>query len=338
MISKKKRIFVCVFIFIVLPLLVLGCSEEEKVNPDNLAEVIKLEKGAVLKSEDGEYNLYNYRDYNYNKMNINSTILAYDKSSSSYICEEDGEHYIVYDNKKYKIKDKRYEGLKLSPHGKYISYFVDDDGLKLKIFKNDSKNSEIKINSEVLISGTLYDWYDDNTIVYYGVKNDKTNGLFIYDIIKDKEELIYTVEEGYLVYLKRSMDSLIFLQMNFKNDKELVVIDKKSNQTNILSRYIEELNDVIEIDKKFYFTGKIKDDSKSLYKIEDNNIERLVFDFPAAIDAEKGLKADDEENILFVGKNGIYGKYENIYSYNKDGSVSVVSDEGIDYIFIDYRE
>ena len=333
----KKRIFICVFIFIVFPLLILGCKEEN-ISSNNAAEVIQLEKGAVLKSEEGKYNIYNYKDYKYNKEDTESTVLSYDKSSNSYICIEDGNHFIVYNNNKYIIKDERYEGLKLSPHGKYISYFVDDNGLKLKVFKNDEKNSEIKINSDVSISGTLYDWYDDNTIVYYGVKNDKTNGLFTYNLITNKEELIYIVEEGYLAYLKGTVDNLLFLQINFENDKELVVIDKKTNNYNILSNEIEELNDVISGDEKFYFTGKMKDDSKSLYEIEDNNIKRLVFDFPAVIDAEKGLKVDSYGNILFIGKNDISSQYEKIYSYNKDKSVSAVSDEAVDYVFIDYRE
>ncbi|CAI3243366.1 Conserved hypothetical protein [Clostridium neonatale] len=333
----KKRIFICVFIFIVFPLLVLGC-QEEKISSNNAAEVIQLGKGAVLKSEEGQYNIYNYRDYKYYKVDTQSTILAYDKSSNSYICIEHGKHFIVYNHNKYIIKDEKYEGLKLSPHGKYISYFVDDNGLKLKVFKNDEKNSEIDINSDVSISGTLYDWYDDNTIVYYGVKSDKTNGLFTYNLITNKEELIYALEEGYLAYLKGTGDNLLFLQINLENDKELVAIDKKNKNCNILSNEIEELNDVISLNGNFYFTGKMKDDSKSLYKIEENDIKRLVFDFPAVINAEKGLKADSEGNILFVGKNDIYSEYEKIYSYNKDKSVSVVSDEAIDYVFIDYRE
>ena len=44
-------------------------------------------------------------------------------------------YFIVYNNNKYIIKDEKYEGLKLSPNGNYISYFVDNNGLKLKIFK-----------------------------------------------------------------------------------------------------------------------------------------------------------------------------------------------------------
>ena len=91
----KKRIFICVFIFIVFPLLVLGC-QEEKISSNNAAEVIQLGKGAVLKSEEGQYNIYNYRDYKYYKVDTQSTILAYDKSSNSYICIEHGKHFIVY--------------------------------------------------------------------------------------------------------------------------------------------------------------------------------------------------------------------------------------------------
>ncbi|MBE6070731.1 MAG: hypothetical protein E7208_02105 [Clostridium butyricum] len=335
---KKKRIVICVFTFIVLPLLILGCNENNnEVDSNNMAEVIHLDKGAVLKNEDGEYNIYNYENHKYSKVENQSVILSYDKKNSSYICIEDGKHFIVYNNNKYIIKDEKYEGLKLSPNGNYISYFVDDNGLKLKVFKN-SDNSEINLKSEVLISGTLYDWYDENTLVYYGIKNDKTNGLFTYNLLTNKEELIYVVKEGYLAYLKGTVDNLLFLQLNLENDKELVLVNKETKNSNVLSSEIEELNDIIMLDEDIYFTGKMKDDLRSLYEIKDNKIKRLIFDFPALIKTEKGLISDSEGNILIVGNDDISSQYEKIYSYNKDKSVSVVSDGSVDYLFIDYRE
>lgn len=335
---KNKRIFICVLTFIVFPLLVLGCSKyKNEADSDNVAEVIHLDKGAVLKNEEGEYNIYNYKNHKYSKIENQSIILAYDKNNSSYICVEDGKHFIVYNNNKYIIKDENYEGLKLSPNGNYISYFVEENGLKLKIFKN-GENSEIHLKSEASISGTLYDWYDENTLVYYGIKSDKTNGVFTYNLLTDKEELIYLVEDGYLAYLKGTIDSVLFLQLNLENDKELVVFNKRTKDSNVLSNEIEELTDIIMLDGNVYFTGKIKDDLNSLYEIKDNNIKRLIFDFPALIKTKKGLTSDNEGNILIVGKDSISSQYEKIYSYNKDKSVSVVSDDSVDYLFIDYRE
>ena len=92
--------------FIVLPLLMLGCSSEKpKIEASNVAEEIKLNAGAVLKSEEGIYKLYNYENGKYEKSKINNVILAYDKSSSNYISIEDNKPYVVNKDRKFEIKD-----------------------------------------------------------------------------------------------------------------------------------------------------------------------------------------------------------------------------------------
>ena len=84
-----------------------------------------LNSGAILNSEEGDYKLYNYEDGVYSAVETQNKVLAYDNSSSGYICIEDNKHYVIHDNKKYEIKDENYTGLK----GKYIS-------LEAKIAKN----------------------------------------------------------------------------------------------------------------------------------------------------------------------------------------------------------
>lgn len=158
----------------------------KKDNTPSVAEDVKINLGAVLKSEEGNYKLYNYKNGKYEQEKDNNVILAYDKSSSNYICVEDGKHYIVSNTHKSEIKDSNYTGIKLSKGGKYLSYFIDDNGLKLKIFDT-NENNQIEIKSNVSISGTLYDWYDDDTLVYYGVSDDGVNGLFTYNIKEKKK-------------------------------------------------------------------------------------------------------------------------------------------------------
>jgi hypothetical protein len=123
----------------------LGClSEKPKIEPSNVAEEIKLNAGAVLKSEEGIYKLYNYENGKYAQIKTDNVILAYDKSSSNYISIEENKPYVVNGGKKIEIKDIGYSDLKLSKDGKYISYFIEDNGLKLKIF-DANENKEIKI-------------------------------------------------------------------------------------------------------------------------------------------------------------------------------------------------
>lgn len=323
--------------FIVLPLLMLGCSSEKpKIETSNVAEEIKLNAGAVLKSEEGSYKLYNYDKGKYEKSKTNNVILAYDKSSSNYISIEDNKPYVVTGGRKFEIKDTGYSDIKLSKDGKYISYFIENNGLKLKIF-NANENKEIQMKSYVSISGTLYDWYDVNTLVYYGVSNDGVNGLFTYDIKENKEELLYKIKEGYLAFIKGTIDNVVFLQLTLENKKELIIIDKKTKDVKLLTDNIEELSDIIINKEKIYFTGKIFGNTDSLYELINNKAKRLVYDFPAKVKIKKGLTVDDNGNILFVGSNNANSNEEQVYIYAQDGNISTVSKESVDFVFLDYK-
>ncbi|OOM09218.1 hypothetical protein CLOSAC_34980 [Clostridium saccharobutylicum] len=332
-----KRWYLSILAFIVFPLLILGCSssvKDEKV--PNAAEDIKLNSGAVLKSEDGNYKVYNYDNGQYNLANTDNVILAYDKNSSSYICIQNEKPCVIHNGQRFSIKDEGYSELKLSPEGGYISYFVDDNGLKLKIFKT-SDDNQVEIKSEVSISGTLYDWYDSDTLVYYGVSNDGINGLFTYNIKEGQEKLLYKVKEGYLAYLKGTDDNVLFLQLTLDNNKQLMMIDKKTKDTKVLTNKIQELSDIIVNKDKIYFTGKVLNNVNSLYEIKDNKTKRLVFDFPAKVDTKKGLAIDKNGSVLFVGSSGEDSSDEEIYAYSQDGSVSSISKKSVDYVFLNYR-
>lgn len=320
---------------IVLPLFILGCSPK-KSNDAKITEEIKLNSGAVLKSEEGNYRLYDYENGEYTLKDSSNTILAYDKSTSSYISVEDGKNYVIHNGNKFEITDDEYIGLKLSPDASYISYFIENNGLKLKIFKTDD-NKEININSNVSISGTLYDWYDKDTLVYYGVSNDGVNGLFIYNINDNKEDLLYKINEGYLAFLKGTVDNILFLQLTLENNKELMMIDKNTKEVKMLSNKIEELSDIIVHNNKVYFTGKISGDINSLYQLSDNKAKRLIFDFPTTVRIDKGLKIDENGDILFIGSNEENLNEQQVYKYSEDGTTSVVSKNAIDYVFLDYR-
>lgn len=331
----SKRKYLSILVFIVFPLFILGCSAEKEKVP-NVTEDIKLNSGAVLKSEEGIYKLYNYENGKYEEMKSNNVILAYDKNSSSYICVEDGNHYVVHNGYKFEITDLDYSELKLSKDAEYISYFIEDNGLKLKVF-DINENKEMEIKSNVSISGTLYDWYDVNTLVYYGVSNDGINGLFTYNIKEDKEELLYKIKEGYLAFLKGTVDNVVFLQLTLQNNKELMMINKKTKDVRMLTDNINELSDIIINKDKIYFTGKVSDNISSLYELKDNKTKRLVFDFPAIVKTEKGLTIDENGNILFIGCNSQKINEQQVYTYTIDGSVSAVSKNSTDYVFLEYK-
>jgi hypothetical protein len=74
-----------------------------------------------------------------------------------------------------------------------------------------------------------------------------------------------------------------------------------------------------------------------MYEFKDNKAKRLVFDFPTVVKTEKGLAVDENGNILFVGCNSTNTNEEQIYTYTQDGSISSVSKNSVDYVFLDYR-
>lgn len=334
-----KRKYLSMIAFIVLPLCLFGCStaSDKADAASNVAEEITLNSGAILKSEEGSYNLYNYEDGKYSKMNVDDVVLAYDKESSIYICTENGVNYFVRDGKKNEIKDKDISGLKLSKEGEYISYFIQDNGLKLRIY-NTAHNEEIKIDSNVTISGTLYDWYDKDTIVYYGVSDDGVNGLFTYNIKDNKEELLYKINEGFLAYLKGTQDDVLFIQITLENKRALMVIDKNTKNVETLSLDMDEIKDIVKSDDKYYAVGKERDNVESLYEVKTDSVKRLVYDFPAAVNIEKKLALDDNGDVLFIGSKDGGTSEEQIYKYSSDGTVSLIQNTGTDYAFVEYKK
>lgn len=333
-----KRKYLSMIAFIVLPLCLFGCStaSDKADAASNVAEEITLNSGAILKSEEGSYNLYNYEDGKYSKMNVDDVVLAYDKESSIYICTENGVNYFVRDGKKNEIKDKDISGLKLSKEGEYISYFIQDNGLKLRIY-NTSHNEEIKIDSNVTISGTLYDWYDKDTLVYYGVSDDGVNGLFTYNINDNKEELLYKINEGFLAYLKGTQDDVLFIQITLENKRALMVINKNTKNVETLSLDMDEIKDIVKCDDKYYAVGKERDNVESLYEVKAGSVKRLVYDFPASVNVEKELALDDNGDVLFIGSKDGGTSDEQIYKYSSDGTVSLIQNTGTDYAFVIYK-
>lgn len=333
-----KRKCLSIVAFIVLPLCLLGCSTSKNADDGtgNATEELRINSGAVLKSEEGYYKLYDYENGKYSKTDTEDVVLAYDKESSSYIYTTQGANYVVRNGKRNEIEDKDISGLKLSKGGKYISYFIQDNGLKIKIYEMDN-NKQVDINSNVTISGTLYDWYDKDTLVYYGVSNEGVNGLFTYNLNDNKEELLYKIQEGFLAYIKGNEDDVLFLQITLENKRELMVIDKSTKDVKTISCDMDEIKDIVKVNDKYYASGRGKDNVNSLYELDLKKSKRLIYDFPSIVKSEKGLSVDENGNILFIGSKSGLSSEEQIYQYSSDGTVSLVENTGLDYVFVVYK-
>ena len=338
MIHANKRFVISTFIVCVISLLLSGCGTESgNNNPEEINSNIVLNKGSVLKSEEGKYNVYDYKNNEYEKISNDSVIIEYSRKNGIYIENKNNENYLVCNGKENRIPDENFDGLKLSPQGNYASYFIDNNGLKMKVI-NSYENNMMAVNSDVSISGILYDWYDDHTLVYYGVDNEKVNGIFTYDLRAGKEELLYEIHDGFVSFIKSLRNHIVFVQINMENEKELMMLNKNSKNLDVLTQNLEEIYDIAENERNIYFIGRMHDNAYSVYKIENSDIKRVVYDFPSNIKYSKGICVDDNNNVLFVGADSESSNEEKIYMIGADDSVSVISEGAIDYAFVHYVE
>lgn len=334
--NRLKRVTIKISIYVLtilsLSFMFVSCSNK-KINskvPSN-EESINLNKGSVLLEENGTYKVKNLVDNSYQNIKSDNVIINYNKESGTYVYTKEGKHFIVYDGNQIEIKDSNYNFIKLSDDGKYASYMSYDNGYKLKVISLEN-NKEVNIKSNVVISGNLYDFISNDRLVYYGVSNSGENGIFTYDLKSGKEELLYKLQGGgYVGFLKGNNDSVFILKQKSEMDREIIEINSNDKSANIISKDFKTVNDLEKLNGSYYILGEPFDNSKSLYEVKNNKLNRLVYSFPPVIDMEKGIEVSGD-NIVFVGSNTTL-ENEEVFSY-KDNSVSIISSkEGI-YNFI----
>ena len=327
---KKIKIFLS-SLFLALIIIMVGCKKEEII----VEEINSLElfNGAIAVENSNEYSIYNKINDNYEKVNTNYLISSYNLNNNSFIFNDDGKMKVNYNGKEIDIEeDKNIISPKLSIMGEYLLYFIKDEYLQLKI-KNLAKDEDIDFNSNVMISGDLVEWLSEDSLIYYGIDNNKNNGIFIYDFIEEKERLLYKLDNGFLEYMRVFDNLIIFTQSNFSKEKSIKIISKSGEIIEEING-VKDVNDIEYTEDGLFILGKFKDNNYSIYQYKDGNLKRLVYDFPKIINLEKGLSIDKDGNILFVGNNEI--NKEKIYMYSNESIVSLDAIEG-NYFFIDVR-
>ena len=326
--NKKRNKFILVSFILLLTNTIYGCKSQK----DEIKK-IEIDNGAIAIEDNGNYVIYNLNNSKYEKVETDYIITAYDSESKNFIFNNNGEFKIEYLGEERNIDDlDSIFSPKLSPGGDYLSYFVKDIYLNLKI-KDLKVDKFVNIDSKVAISGQLIDWYDKHTLVYYGIDDERNNGIFLYDISSNEEKLIYKLDSGYVQFLKVLDNGVVFLQE--KEGKKKIL--KLMNENGELSESIENIDDISDIEYTkdgIYLIGKLENNNYSLYDFSEGKIKRLVYDFPKIINLEKGLSKDSNGNILFIG--GDEPNEESVYIC-EDGFISKLSDIEGEYYFIDYK-
>lgn len=315
---KCKRLMILIQLMITA-VFFLGCKKE---SVEEISK-ISLNKGAFV-DESTSYETFNFSSENtYEEIDTEGKVITnFNMESNTYTFYKDNSFYVNYNSKDIKIEHNKIASLKISPEGDYVFYFINDEYLEPAVM--DLKNEkEILLDNKAVISGQFIDWITDTKLAYYGVNTEeKTTGIFTYDVKTKNEDNIYKISNGYVKFLKHIDDGLALVEEHYGEDTVLNIVSVNGDITEI-SREVIDINDIESVNDKLYLLGKVKNNNYSIYEFDNGVIKRLVFDFPSVLYAEKGLSVNEAGEILFVG-NVSNEKKEHVYKYS-DGSVALVS-------------
>ena len=326
---KSKAIYIGL-ITVIIPVILIGCKNK----PEEVINQLEMNKGSIALDKNGDYEIYNYNKGNYEDIENNYIITAYNSESKNFIYNEKGEYKVNYKGKDTIIEESNMlQNPKLSLDGNHISFFIKEDYLDLKV-KNIETSEYIDIDSNVSISGNLIDWISKDVLVYYGIDNNKNNGIFTYNIKSKEEKLLYQLDKGYIEFIKVIDEGIVIIQEKGIKDKYIKLINIDGTVEEVIKGF-SEVKDVEKNSEGIFILGKLEDNNFSLYKYSNNIAKRLVFDFPKLVNLEKGLSKDNEGTILFMGSEDNYNS-PSIYGCIDD-TISLINQKSGNFYFIDFN-
>ncbi|WP_416176295.1 hypothetical protein [Clostridium sp.] len=247
---------------------------------------------------------------------------------------------IFYNNSKLELSDFYYASdIKMNPSGDKIAFrsyksnsISSAEGMRIY----DIKNKEyIDLKSNVMVSGNLYSWIDENKILYYGTIQGKANSskIYEYDISTGRESLYLTNINGYCMYFLNINHNIMYIS-GIGDDLSLYYYNSEDNTTEILNNNILKIYKYVDDkrDGSIFFTAVQKNNISAVYKFsyKNNNLNRITYDFPKSIEVSSGITEDENGNIYFVGDDTEDDKNSNdsmdVFVYNtKDTSISMLS-------------
>lgn len=196
--------------------------------------------------------------------------------------------------------------LKLSSDGKYMFLKEQKDEIISEYSIIDTQTLEkIVLDDEIFISGKIVDFLDEKQIVFYGVDSEKKiSGLFTYNILTKKYELLREVDGRFVNYIKVLDSENIFLSAADDDEKYLGILNIKSGKINYVNADFKYIQDAVLEKDKVYFSG-VENENMNLYMMDIKNkiVKRLTFDFPKNLGLDSYL-INEEGKIYFSDVDG----------------------------------
>ena len=346
-----------VIFFLVITVLLNGCSDTNKqVDGSQGLTIPKSPIMALeLNSSNVSYNkIQNNRilkvgsssDISNMVYNINANVTAYTKILSKGKELNNVEIYIEKNDNVYRLNNfYNADNLKLSPDGNMLVYRTfKKDSLEsaqgLKVY-DINHNKEMRINKDSLVSGTLYEWLDEDNLLYYAVKNGKTDSdkIYKYNFTSKKEEVYLDKINGYCTYFTVEKGNILFFS-KLGDDTNLSYYYKNTGKVKTLNNNFSDIYDSVynAVTKEFFILARDKYGVTGLFKVnvENNTCKRVNYDFPKLINKDGGISADINGNVYFSGTSDRSDNPQyDIYMYNvNDNSINLLSSRPSNYIVI----
>ncbi len=346
-----KPVFLGIFFLIALSFTACSVKEQKTVDVNNIPNYSEV---MALESKDNHSKIFKIEDNALKSIDSKETTedMVYSMKNSVYIHSvKVSEGKNIYNNiidinvlgKRNQLKDfYSAVDLKLNNNATKLAFrtFKNDslesaEGMRIYDIKN---NKYLQLKSQVLISGNLYEWIDENKIIYYGSMLGKKNSnkIYMYDFKLDREEIYVDNINGYCIYFTPIKNNVLILGRQ-GNKEELYYYNRDSKTAKTISNNIVEINKSITNYKseETFFFGSQDEKMWALYSFshKDFTLKRITYDFPSRLSIFSGISMDKNGNVYFCGiENSEEEKKKDIFSYSiKDNSVNIISTQQGNY-------
>lgn len=342
----RKAAALSFLVLVILSITLVGCNFNKGTNGENdKGKKLELPENVVstISGENIEYYKIEGEALKKLDLDVKGHMEVYSKELGLVIYREftsKGTDLIITNGiKEHKISvDGNIEDLIMSPGGTKLLYkYSSGDKIGYKIL--DLQNfKEFDFNENLAISGENFKFANEDQLVLYGVDlNEKKSGIFLYNIKDGSYTLEKQIVKAFIDYIDLIENQIVlYTQSSIDGKKECYIYNLDNKKETLISSEVGEIESSHKIGDMVYFIGTKGNETRSLYSINtiNNELHRLVFDFPKNISEESSLIVVDGK-VYFTGFNDNKEK-NGLYMYNpKDRSIKLIDNNKGQYIILE---